>query len=90
MKKILGRVLVIIPIVALQILWFCLIFLVLSNFTELLMVILSVLSVVFSLYIISKRDEGTYKLLWLIVIMGLPILGALLYLFVGNKGSGRK
>ncbi|MCR5107004.1 MAG: cardiolipin synthase [Lachnospiraceae bacterium] len=90
MKKILGRLLVIIPALALQILWFCLIFLILSNFTELLMLILSILAVVFSLYIITKRDEGTYKLLWLIVIMGLPILGALLYLFVGNKGSGRK
>ncbi len=90
MKKILGRLVVILPIFALQILWFCLIFLILSNFTELLMFVLGILSVVFSLYIITKRDEGTYKILWLIVIMGLPILGALLYLFVGNKGSGRK
>ncbi len=54
------------------------------------MVILEILSVVFSLYIIVKREEGTYKILWLIVIMGLPVLGALLYLFVGNKGSGRR
>ncbi len=90
MKKILGRLLIITPIVIFQILWFFLIFLVLSNFTELLMLILSFLSVVFSLYIIMKRDEGTYKILWLIIIMGLPIFGTLLYLFVGNKGSGRK
>ncbi len=90
MKKILGRLLIVIPILALQILWFALIFFLLSDFTELLMLILEILSVVFSLYIIMKRDEGTYKILWLIVIMGLPLLGALLYLFVGNKGSGRR
>ncbi len=90
MKKILGRLLVVLPILALQVLWFVLIFYLLSDFSELLIVILEILSVVFSLYIIMKRDEGTYKILWLIVIMGLPLLGALLYLFVGNKGSGRR
>ncbi len=90
MKKIFGRLLIILPILAFQIFWFVLIFYLLGDLTELLMVILELLSVVFSLYIIMKREEGTYKILWLIVIMGLPLLGALLYLFVGNKGSGRR
>ncbi len=90
MKKILGRLLIVIPILALQVFWFVLIFYLLGDLTELLMIILEILSIVFSLYIIVKREEGTYKILWLIVIMGLPILGALLYLFVGNKGSGRR
>lgn len=90
MKKIFGRLLIILPILAFQIFWFVLIFYMLGDLTELLMVILEILSVVFSLYIIMKREEGTYKILWLIVIMGLPILGAFLYLLVGNKGSGRR
>ncbi|MCR5237591.1 MAG: cardiolipin synthase [Lachnospiraceae bacterium] len=90
MKKILGRLLIVIPILIFQIFWFVLIFYLLRDLAELLMVILEILSVVFSLYIILKREEGTYKILWLIVIMGLPLLGALLYLLVGNKGSGRR
>ncbi len=90
MKKILGRLLVIIPVVILQIFWFGLIFLILNEFSDILMIILQVLSVLFSLYIISKRDESTYKVLWLIVIMGLPFLGAFLYLLFGNKATGIK
>ncbi|MCR4924347.1 MAG: cardiolipin synthase [Lachnospiraceae bacterium] len=90
MKKILGRLLIVIPILCLQIFWFGLIFYLFRDLSELLMVILQVLSVLFSLYIISNREEGTYKILWLIVIMCLPFLGAFLYLIVGNKGTGRR
>ncbi|MCR4892407.1 MAG: cardiolipin synthase [Lachnospiraceae bacterium] len=89
-KKVLGRVLIALPIIALQVFWFLLIFYLLGDFTELLMLGLQILAFLFSLYIISKRDEGSYKILWLIIIMGLPILGALLYLFIGDKGTGKK
>ncbi len=88
MKKILGRLIIVIPVLILQVFWFGLIFLILNEFSEILMLILQVLSVLFSLYIISKRDESTYKVLWLIVIMGLPFLGAFLYLLFGNKATG--
>ncbi|MCR5626675.1 MAG: cardiolipin synthase [Lachnospiraceae bacterium] len=90
MKKLFGRVLIVIPIIVIQICWFALIFYLLRDLAEILMIVLQILAILFSLYIISKREEGTYKILWLIIIMSLPIFGALLYLFVGNKGSGRK
>ncbi|MCR5748145.1 MAG: cardiolipin synthase [Lachnospiraceae bacterium] len=90
MKKVLGRLLIAIPILAIQIFWFVLIFYLLGDIADILMLILQILAVLFSLYIISKRDEGTYKILWLIVIMSFTWIGALLYLILGNKGTGRR
>ncbi len=86
--KIIGRVLVAIPIIAIQVLWFVILFTIAEAFSEILMIALQILAFLFSLYIISKRDEGTYKILWLLVIMTLPWFGAFLYLIVGNKGTG--
>ena len=37
------------------------------------------------LYIIIKREERTYKILWLLVILTFPLPGALFYLVFGNK-----
>ena len=51
--------------------------------------ILSICTFLFVLFIIIKRDEGTYKILWLLVLLTLPVLGAVLYLELGNKRTGR-
>ena len=52
---------------------------------------LSVLALLFVLYLITKQDESTYKILWLLVILTFPLPGALLYLIFGNKRkSGSK
>lgn len=38
------------------------------------------------LFIVIKRDESTYKLLWLLIILTMPLVGALLYLFSAISG----
>lgn len=50
---------------------------------------LTVLAVVFVLYVASKRDEPAYKILWLIAILSLPLFGTVLYLCFGDKKTGR-
>ena len=44
--------------------------------------ILTITSILVVLYIVSKRDKGAYKTLWVFLILCFPILGGLLYLIV--------
>lgn len=37
------------------------------------------------LWIVSKRDNPTYKIAWIILIMAIPLIGGLFYLMFGNK-----
>lgn len=95
MKKILGRALIVIPAVALQIFWYLVIFGLLSGLLNRQLVaainaLFSVLAVVFVVTLAAKRDESSYKLLWAIIIVAMPVLGAMLYLLLGNKKTGRK
>ena len=64
MKKILGRIIIVIPAIALQGLWYS--------------IMLGLLNGIF------------HKLLWVMVIVAMPILGAMLYFFLGNKNTGKK
>jgi len=89
MKKITGRIIVIIPAVLMQCFWYIMLLGLLKDYVNVLTIILTVLSVLFVLYLISKRDESSYKILWLLIILVQPILGAILYIFLGNKKSSR-
>ncbi len=89
MGKIIRRVLSILPAVLLQVLWTAMLLYWLAPWAGLIALALSVLALVFVLYIITKRDEGTYKILWLLVILSFPLSGALLYLLFGDKRTTR-
>ncbi len=94
MKKILGRILVIIPAIALQVLWYYLILggldkVMQGHLSDAINVIFTVLAVLFVLSLVTRRDESSYKLLWVIVILAMPILGSILYFFLGNKHTGK-
>ena len=95
MKKILGRILIVLPPVALQAAWYVLLFAVIDKglygyLGDIITIVFTVLAVLFVLFLITKREESSYKLLWVIAIMALPIVGALLYLTLGNKKTGNK
>ncbi len=89
MKKILQRVIAIIPAVCLQILWYVFLIQWLRPYAAVMNIGLSLLSVIFVLFIMSVRQESTYKTLWLLIILGLPITGTVMYLFFGNKHTTR-
>ena len=95
MKRIIGRVLIVLPAVVLQILWYFVVLAVLNkwmggNLGIVLRAVFTVLGILFVIFLVSKREESSYKLLWMIVILALPILGAMLYLTLGNKKTGKK
>ena len=89
MKNIIGRAIAIIPALILQILFFILVNNFLDKYATIIYCVLVILAFLFVLYVMNKRDEATYKVLWIIVITTLPILGTILYLFFGNQKTSR-
>lgn len=89
MRKLMLRVLAAVPPVALQVLWLLALLKWLAPWAAVVNVVLSVLALLFVLYLISKQEEPTYKVLWLLVILTFPLPGALLYLLFGGKRSAR-
>lgn len=85
MKKIVRRVFTILPAILLQCAWLYILFQWLAPWAVLINTALSILSFLFVLYIITKQDEGTYKILWLLVILAFPLPGTALYMLFGNK-----
>ncbi len=85
MNKIIRRVFMLIPAVLIQLIWIYCLLKWLAPWAAVINLALSVLSALFVLYLITKRDEGTYKILWLLVILTFPLPGAALYLIFGNK-----
>lgn len=84
-----GRIVSILPVVILQGLIIFAIAKWLAPFATYFYSGLSILSALFVLYLISKRDEGAYKMLWLLVMFVTPLPGALMYLLYGNKRTGK-
>ena len=84
-----GRIVSILPVVLLQGLIIYVLAKWLVPFATMFYSILSVLSALFVLFLISKRDEGAYKMLWLLVMFVTPLPGALMYLLYGNKKTGK-
>ena len=94
MKKILGRLVIVIPAIALQVLWYLVLLGVLNDLLnehlgDVLNGVFSILAVIFVTGLVAKREESAYKLLWVMVIVAMPIFGAMLYFFMGNKNAGR-
>ena len=69
MYRIIRRVLIILPAIALEALWIWLILSLARPLSGAINALLLVFSVIFVLYIVMKRDEDSYKILWLIVIL---------------------
>ncbi len=95
MKRILGRVIVVLPAIALQILWYVLVLVGIDklfggHLANIILAMFPIVAVIFVTGIVAKRDESSYKLLWVIVIAALPVLGAFMYFAFGNKNTGRK
>ena len=84
-NKVIRRIIGIIPATLIQFLWLFALLRWLSPYAALINLLLSIFAVFYVLYIMTNRNESTYKTLWLLVILGLPIFGTILYFCFGNK-----
>lgn len=89
-KLMFSRLVVVGIILALQVGWFILFIVKLSQYSTIISAIFNILSVIAVLYIINKQDNPAYKLAWIVPILVFPLLGGLLYLFMGNKNPSQK
>lgn len=87
--RILLRLLLILPAIAFQVLWYVIILVWLDQFTVYLNILSIALQIIFILDILNQRGESKYRLLWITAICLVPIFGIWLYLFSGNKRSSR-
>ena len=95
MKKVFGRILIVLPAIALQVMWYMVLLgflndLLNEHLGDFLNAVFSILAVVFVTGIVAKRDESSYKLLWVMIIVAMPIFGAMLYFMIGNKNTGKR
>ncbi len=83
------RVLIII-LISLQALFFVQLILVGSHASTVFSRVLSALSLFAVLYIVSRKDKGAYKTMWVFLILLLPLFGGLLYLIFSFQTDTRR
>lgn len=88
-NNVIRRIVAVIPAVIIQTLWLFVLLNWLAPYATLINLLLSFFAFLYVLYIITNRNEGTYKTLWLLVILGLPVFGTILYFCFGNKKAAK-
>ncbi|TCT16060.1 cardiolipin synthase [Natranaerovirga pectinivora] len=89
LKIINNRILITSVILLVQMVWFIIFLIRLTRYYAWVSAIFSILSILIVLYIIKKDDNASFKIGWIILIMALPLSGALFYLFFGNKRASK-
>lgn len=89
MRRIFRRFIVVLPALIIQIAWYAFLVLVIAPYAVYVNAVLSGIAIIAVLYIHSKRDEGTYKELWITVLLIFPVLGTLLYISFGDKRTSK-
>ena len=85
-----SRLVIIGLLIVVQMVWFLILFLRLTQYATWINMVFVLLSVGIELYIISKVGNPSYKILWLLFIGTFPVMGGLMYLMFGDKRPSRK
>lgn len=62
----------------------------LADYFTMVYAVLALLSIGIVVFLVSKEENPSYKLAWVIVVMALPIFGGLFYITFGNKNLPRE
>lgn len=87
-KRTLGRIFFVAIAVISQVLWLILAVFVLRNRFPLLAVVIDILSAAAILWLVSKDINPAYKLTWAILILTVPVAGAVIYFLFGKSWLG--
>ena len=90
LKVIFNRIFIFGLMILVQVIYMLLIISKFSHYSQLMSAICMILSILVVLFIVNKEDNPAYKIAWIIPILLFPILGGLLYLFLGNKKPAKK
>ena len=94
MKKIFkimsNRVFVVAVALVLQLFWFVGLGVFLTDRYIYFNIVITAIAIVTSLWLVNQRINPSYKLTWAIVILGMPILGIVLYFIMGKSRIAKK
>lgn len=76
--------------ILLQILWWVVFVCRLTSYSVFINTFFRLVSIGILLYLIRKDENSAYKIAWIILIMGAPLFGGILYVMVGNKKPGKR
>jgi len=62
----------------------------LSSYSKIAGISFTLINIFVLLFLISKDDNPSYKLIWVVVILGIPMIGGILYVLFGNKRASRR
>lgn len=79
-----GRAVMVVLAMLIQLLWLFEVIWRLSNYYTYLSWGLNILGSILVLYIVNKRDNPSYKLAWTVLILSVPIFGSFIYLMFGR------
>lgn len=90
-SKILKSRLVVVGLaILLQALWWALFVGRLTQYSVFINALFRFVSIGILLYLIRKDENSAYKIAWMILIMGIPLFGGILYVMIGNKKPGKR
>jgi cardiolipin synthase len=89
LKILTSRLIIVVPLVILQFGLFAMLLYGMADFTEILP-FLSLISIVTSIFVLNRTVDPAYKISWILVILGAPIIGIPLYLLAGNRHVPKK
>lgn len=89
LKILTSRLFIVAPLVILQFAFFALLFYSVA-YTEKALPFISLVAILFCIYIINREEDPSYKIAWVAVILGAPVIGIPLYVLAGNRHVPKK
>ena len=89
LKILTSRLLIVVPLVLLQFGLFAAFLYRMAIFAD-LQPFLSSISILTAVYVINRNQDPAYKIGWILVILGAPIIGIPLYILAGNRHVPKK
>lgn len=89
LKILTSRLFIVAPLVILQFVFFALLFYSVA-YTEKALPFISLIAILFCIYIINREEDPSYKIAWVAVILGAPVIGIPLYVLAGNRHVPKK
>ena len=88
-KNVIRRIAALIPILLTELLSVAFLFTALKPVAAPVVPALQAFSILYVLYIINQDGESVYRMLWMLIILAMPLSGALLYGLFGNRRTGK-
>lgn len=84
-----SRLMIVVPLIVLQ---FAFLVTLLYQFaiSYQMLTVFSVISIILAVYVVNRKEDPAYKISWIILILGVPLVGVPLYLIAGNRKVPKK